>query len=54
MVETYVCWYLQGNQDFRGSWVVQDFVHPQYVLIERKLVTPPPHDDVGGQKSQCQ
>ena len=28
--ETIVCWYLQG--DSRVSWVVQDFVHPQYVI----------------------
>ena len=28
--ETIVCWYLQGTHHFRVSWVVQDFVHPQY------------------------
>ena len=28
--ETIVCWNLQGNHHSRASWVVQDFVHPQY------------------------
>ena len=32
-MRTLVCWYLQGNQHSRASWVVQDFVHPQYEMI---------------------
>ena len=28
--ETTVCWYLQRNHHSRVSYVVQDFVHPQY------------------------
>ena len=28
--ESMVWWYVQGNHHSRVSWVVQDFVHPQY------------------------
>ena len=37
VLETIVCWYLQGNHHSRVSQVVQDFVHPQF-----KFYQPPP------------
>ena len=41
MVETIVCWYLQGNHHSRVSWAVQDFVHPQYGEVEFRFVALP-------------
>ena len=45
MVETIVCWYLQGNQQKPGflRWCEMDFVHPQYHLctpFSHHLFTP--------------
>ena len=37
--KAYVCWYVQASHHFRGSWVVQKFVHPQYQWL--------------GQQSRC-
>ena len=37
MVETTVCWYLQGNHHSMISQVMQDFVHAQYECLFLRL-----------------
>ena len=37
--ETCACWYLQWNHHSKVSWVVQDFVHPQYGKVRTQYAT---------------
>ena len=45
---TIVCWYLQGSRHSMVAWVVQEFVHPQYVLEARNNL---PQTRSGGRPS---